>query len=71
MTAIEIEDLDDMSEAKPEPNEKRGGGDISGKGPATNNPSESSSTSDKSSSKPTKDYSIPLDPPDNQGGAWR
>lgn len=50
------------------PDDVRGGGDVSGKGPAINRPPE---PPDKPSKRSVKDYSIPIDPPDNQGGAWR
>jgi hypothetical protein len=43
----------------------RAGGDAMTKGPQSPEPS------DKQSKRSVKDFSIPIDPPDNQGGAWR
>lgn len=47
----------------------RAGGDAATKGAATKNSPDP--PSDKQSKRSVKDYTIPIDPPDNQGGAWR
>ena len=65
-----------MSEEKSDPDvtrdgskdNTRAGGDVSGKGSVS---SQSPEPSDKQSKRSVKDYSIPIDPPDNQRGAWQ
>ena len=68
-----------MSETKPNsgetprsgggPGDTRAGSDVATKG-STPKPLEHPSKNEKSTSKPFEDYTIPIDPPDNQGGGW-